>query len=222
MTKFAKNPIIAILGGTGSLGRGLAYRLAKSGYTVIIGSRDASCATLAAENIKRMQKNENVIGCENREAASASDIVVLTVPYAHQKATLKHVRDVIHGKILIDTTVSLRPPKVDCVQLPKEGSAGLIAQKLVGDVVDVVSAFQNIAANHLCSDDNILCDILVTANNVDAAEAVINIARDISLNAWYAGPILNSVATEAMTSLLISINKRYKLHGAGIVISHNQ
>jgi NADPH-dependent F420 reductase len=156
---------------------------------------------------------------ENRAAAEAGEIVVMTVPFAHQQATLAHVREAVQGKIFIDVTVALKPPKVGTVQLPAEGSAGVICQQTLGDEVKVVSAFQNIAAAHLDSDHKVKCDVLVTGNNKEARQVVIDLAQSIGLKAWHAGPIANSAATEALTSVLITLNRQYKIPGAGIVIT---
>ncbi len=130
------------------------------------------------------------------------------------------IRESVQGKIFIDVTVSLKPPKVATVQLPAEGSAGVIAQQTLGDNVRVVSAFQNIAAAHLNDEHEIHCDVLVTGDDVDARETVVQIAQAAGMKAWHAGPLANSAATEALTSVLIFMNKRYKIAGgAGITIT---
>ena len=155
---------------------------------------------------------------ENREAAETGDIVVLTVPAAHQISTLATVKDVLKGKILVDATVPLMPPKVGTVQLPNEGSAGKRAQELLGDDVMVVSAFQNIAADLMKTDVDIECDVLVSGNKKVARERVIQLAKDAGMQAWHAGPIDNAAAAEALTSILIQINKRYPISHSGIKI----
>jgi NADPH-dependent F420 reductase len=212
-------PVIAVLGGTGDLGGGLVYRWVKAGFDVIIGSRKEEAALEAVTKLKERVPAAQVRGMENAAAAKAGEIVVMTVPFAHQQATLAHIKDSVQAKIFIDVTVALNPPKVGTVQLPKEGSAGVICQQMLGDGVKVVSAFQNIAAAHLDSDDDVHCDVLVTGNDKDARQTVIDLAKAIGLKAWHAGPIANSAATEALTSVLITLNKQYKIPGAGIVIT---
>ncbi len=209
---------IAILGGTGALGTGLAVRWIRAGHAVIIGSRTAQKAIDAAAELKSQHQLSPKDATDNVSAAEAADIVVLTVPFAHQRSTLESVKPQLEGKILIDVTVPLVPPKVARVQLPPEGSAGIIAQNLLGDGVRVVSAFQNVPAALLPTDKEIDCDVLVTGNNVDAREIVIQLAADAGMTAYHAGPIDNSVAAEALTSALIIINKRYKTH-SGIRIT---
>ena len=123
------------------------------------------------------------------------------------------------GKVLIDVTVPLMPPKVGTVQLPEGGSAVVRAQALLGDEVDVVSAFQNVGAMHLQGDHGIACDVLVTGNKRAARDTVIKLVEALGLRGWHAGPLANSAAAEAMTSVLISINRHHKINGAGIVIT---
>lgn len=215
-----KNPVIAVIGGTGDLGTGLVFRWARAGYHVIVGSRKAESAVEAAAAMKARLPNSHVEGMENSAAATKADVVCMTVPFSHQQDTLAVIHSAVQGKIFIDVTVSLKPPKVGTVQLPPEGSAGVIAQKTLGENVRVVSAFQNIAAAHLNDEHDIHCDVLVTGDDVDAREVVVQLAKAAGMKAWHAGPIANSAATEALTSVLITLNKRYKIAGgAGIVIT---
>ena len=212
-------PTIAVLGGTGDLGSGLVYRWAKAGYDIIIGSRKEETALEATTAMLERLTGANIRGMENQAASEAADIVAMTVPFAHQASTLAHIKEAVQGKIFIDVTVALNPPKVGRVQLPPEGSAGMIAQETLGEDVQVVSAFQNIAAAHLDSDHKVDCDVLVTGNKKDARQVVIDLAAEAGLKAWHAGPINNSIATEALTSVLITLNKQYKIPGAGIVVT---
>jgi NADPH-dependent F420 reductase len=215
-----KKVAIAILGGTGQEGSALARRWAKAGHRVILGSRDAAKAAAAAEQIKTAVAGADISGAGNTEAAKAAEVVVLTVPYAAQRATVEQVRETLTGKILVDATVPLVPPKVARVQLPPEGSVVAAIQTLLGESVRVVSAFQNVSAHHL--EDlahEVDCDVLICGDDVTAREVVAQLAADIGLRAVHAGPIVNSAATEALTSLLISINLRYKIAGAGIRIT---
>lgn len=214
---------IAILGGTGALGTGLARRWAQAGYEVIIGSRSTEKAEAALADLQQVMSErgasvEQVKAMENLAAAEAADIVVLTVPFSHHTSTLESVKPALKGKILIDVTVPLVPPKVARVQLPASGSAGQAAQDLLGEDVRVVSAFQNVAAVHLQENNSLECDVLVAGDNVEARESVIKLVEAAGMRGYHAGPICNSAAAEALTSILIVINKRYKTH-AGIRIT---
>ncbi|MCC6478356.1 MAG: NADPH-dependent F420 reductase [Sphingomonadaceae bacterium] len=211
---------IAVLGGTGKEGGGLALRWAHKGHQVILGSRSAERAQEAAEAMNTVLGGNQVSGAANPDAAAAADIVVLAVPYAVQQLTVDEVRDHLDGKILIDVTVPLVPPKVSRVQLPEGGSAVEAVQKKLGDGVRVVSAFQNISAHHLTNlEEEIECDVLVCADDPAAADEVVALAEEIGLKAWNAGPLANSVVAEGLTSVLISLNRRYKVPGAGIRIT---
>ncbi|MEE2722022.1 MAG: NADPH-dependent F420 reductase [Pseudomonadota bacterium] len=206
-------PTIAVLGGTGAEGSGLAMRWAQAGYRVLIGSRSAEKAAEFAAEI-------GAEGMGNAEAAAGCDIAVLTVPYSAQRPTLSDLKDALQGKILVDVTVPLVPPKVMRVQLPEEGSAAQIAQTVLGDSVRVVSAFQNVSAGHLKDPDHLIdCDVLITGDDPDAREEVVRLATAAGLTAIEAGPLDNAVAAEALTSLLIWINRKYKSPGAGIRIT---
>jgi len=208
-----ERPVLAIVGGTGALGTGLATRFAAAGYPVVIGSREAAKAAASAAVIPTSR------GMENATAAAAGEIVVLTVPFASHEATLTAIREAVSGKILIDATVPLLPPKVATVQLPPEGSAAVAAQRLLGEGVRVVSAFHNVAAHKLTEGQQIDCDVLVCGNDRGARETVIALAAAIGLRGIDAGPLANSAAAEALTSVLIGINRRYKSDGAGIRIT---
>lgn len=210
---------IAILGGTGALGTGLAKRWSDSGYTVIVGSRTQEKAATAIENLLAANPDITVQAMENKAAADAADLVVLTVPYAHQISTLEYVQAELAGKILIDVTVPLMPPKVGTVQLPEGGSASAAAQAFLGDEVRVVSAFQNVAADLLQREVDIECDVLVAGNNKAARQTVIDLVSKASMTGWHAGPIANSAASEALTSIMIQLNRQFKGSHAGIKIT---
>jgi NADPH-dependent F420 reductase len=213
-------PVIAVLGGTGAEGGGLALRWAHAGYTVVIGSRSLDRAREGCAALNARLGREAIAYDTNRGAAARGEVVVLTVPYAAQQATVEEVREALAGKILIDTTVPLVPPKVARVQLPEGGSAVAAVQRMLGEQVRVVSAFQNVSA-HLLQDltHEVECDVLVCGDDIAARETVIGLARDIGLRGIHAGPIVNSAAAEALTSVLISINSRYKTDGAGLRIT---
>jgi NADPH-dependent F420 reductase len=210
---------IAILGGTGPQGSGLALRLARAGHEVTIGSRDARRATAtAAELSQRIGKP--ITGSDNRAAAAVCDIVLLTVPYAAQRETVTSVLDALRGKVLIDATVPLMPPKVGTVQLPQGRSAVAAIQDLLGESVRVVSAFQNVSSRHLNDvDHEVDCDVLVCGNDRSACDIATALCAQMGMRGFYAGGIENSAAAEALTSVLISINRRYKVPGAGIRIT---
>ena len=216
-------PVLAILGGTGDLGTGLARRWAQVGYEVIIGSRTQEKAEAAVADLREVMAERGVAeisvrAMENLAAAEAADIVTLTVPFSHHSSTLELVKKALHDKILIDVTVPLVPPKVARVQLPPQGSAGQIAQELLGEEVFVVSAFQNVAAAHLQEGSGLECDVLVTGNKKVAREAVIKLVEAAGMRGFHAGMINNAAAAEALTSVLITINKQYGCH-AGIKIT---
>lgn len=209
---------IAVLGGTGKEGGGLALRWAHAGHPVILGSRTAERAEEGAAAMREtLGASADVRGLANPDAAAAADIVVLSVPFAAQQTTVQEVSAHLQGKILIDVTVPLVPPKVSRVQLPNGGSAVEAVQTLLGDGVRVVSAFQNISAHHLTKlDEDVECDVLVCADDPAAAEEVVELAQEIGLTAWNAGPLCNSVVAEGLTSVLIALNRRYKVPGSGI------
>jgi hypothetical protein len=214
------HPILAILGGTGALGTGLGRRWANAGLDVIIGSRAREKAAAAVQSLKGRVPEGRLRAMENADAARAADVAVLTVPFAHHDSTLAGLADALQGKILVDATVPLVPPKVSRVQLPPEGSAAKAAQALLGDGVTVVSAFQNVAADKLAKEDGPLdCDVLVSGDKREARETVIGLAAAAGLKGWHAGPLDNSVAAEALTSVLIFMNRHYRLDGAGLRIT---
>jgi NADPH-dependent F420 reductase len=211
---------IAVLGGTGPQGMGLALRLAAAGHDVTIGSRQAERAQAAAAQLSQRLGGKAIAGAGNRAAAGAAEIVFLTVPYAAQQATVAEVRHELDGKTLVDATVPLVPPKVSVVQLPNGESAVAAVQQNLGAAVRVVSAFQNVSAQHLDDlDHEVDCDVLVCGDDQSARELVVGLCEDIGLRGIHAGPIRNSAAVEALTSVLIAINRRYKVAGAGIRIT---
>ncbi|GIS75768.1 MAG: F420-dependent NADP reductase [Gammaproteobacteria bacterium] len=206
--------LISLLGGTGDLGTGLATRLLKAGYKVIIGSRTLEKAQHAERSL-----GKNTKGLLNKDAALQGEIIILTVPFAHQRGIVEECKTELKGKLFIDTTVPLMPPKVATVQLPSEGSAAEIAQNILGDDVRVVSAFQNISAELLQSDKEIDCDVLVCGNKKEWRQEVIDLVNTLGMKGWHAGMLPNSAAVEAMTSVLISINKHHAISHSGIKVT---
>jgi 8-hydroxy-5-deazaflavin:NADPH oxidoreductase len=207
-------PTIAILGGTGDLGSGLAKCWLAAGYKVILGSRSAEKAKRIASNLAG-----DAAGDDNIGAARAADIVVVAVPFSSHNATLTEVKDVVQGKIVVDAAVPLVPPKVFVVQLPAAGSAAQMAQELLGPDVRVVSAFHNVGATKLHQGGRVDCDVLVFSDDRAARETVIGLANEVATAGIDGGVLANSAAAEALTSVLIGINRRYKVPGAGIRIT---
>ena len=217
-TQSSSKQSIAILGGTGDLGTGLAIRWARAGHEIVIGSRTQTKAEAAVAALHEISPETPARALENPAAAEAGEVVVLTVPFAHQLTTLETVRSGLQGKILIDTSVPLVPPAVGRVQLPQGGSAGRRAQDFLGDAVQVVSAFQNVAAHLLQTDAQIECDVLVAGNKPEARQRVIDLIADAGMSGYHAGPIDNAAAAEALTSVLIQINRRHEISHSGIRI----
>lgn len=214
---------IAVLGGTGKEGKGLAYRWAKAGYRVLIGSRYSEKAvTVASEIMELLEGESSIVGTTNQEAASQADIAVMTVPYAGHRELLESVKDALNGKLVIDTTVPLVPPKVSKVQMPPAGSAAQEAREILGENTEVVAAFQNISYEHLLTDEEVECDVLVTGSSKKARQEVLRLVEAAGLVGWDAGPIENSVVVEGLTSVLININKQYGSTHAGIKITGAQ
>lgn len=210
---------IAIIGGTGALGSALAVRLARADCAIWIGSRDAAKAEAAAREISAANPGVSVAGAGLADAAREADVCFLTVPYAAHADTIDQIREAAAGKIVVDTTVPLRPPKVGTVQLPAAGAAAVEAAQRLGEAVRVVSALQNIGAEKLAGGGSIDADVLVAGDDADAVEEVRALLDLIGLRSWHVGPLANSAAAEAMTSVLIQINRRYKLSQAGLRIT---
>ncbi len=213
---------IAILGGTGKEGSGLALRWANAGHQVIIGSRDAEKAARVAEelNLALGDAGGGITGAGNLEAAQAGEVVVLTVPYAAHAATLESARAALAGKVLIDVTVPMNPADITRVSVPAGGSATQEAQALLGDGVKVVAAFQNISFTHLKKLDSAIdCDVLVCGNDAGAKQTALQLIQDAGMRGFDAGPVENAIVVEGLTSVLLAINKRHKIKGAGIRIT---
>jgi NADPH-dependent F420 reductase len=217
-------PVLAVIGGSGAEGSGLAVRWAKAGHLVLIGSRTADKAQAAAQKLNALlgvgPGGGTIEGLDNLTAATRAEIVILTVPYAGQLPTLRELKPALAGKILVDVTVPLVPPRVARVQLPDGGSAVEIGQKELGPEVRVVSAFQNVSAHHLMDLDHAVdCDVLVTGDDKDAREVVVGLVEALGMRGLHAGVLANSAAAEALTSVLVFMNRHYKSPGAGIRIT---
>jgi 8-hydroxy-5-deazaflavin:NADPH oxidoreductase len=211
-------PIIAILGGTGKEGSGLALRWASAGCPIIIGSRSLEKAQAAAADLNNRLGNLLISGMTNEEAAKRAEICVLTVvPAAHQE-TLINLKDILSGKIVVDATarVDYKDPKP-----PVPPSAGRIAQDVLGKEARVVAAFQNVPASVLKRNPSqpLDTDVLVCSDDPAAAEAVIHLAELGGMRGYYAGSLDNAVVVEGLTSILISLNKHYNIKTASIGIT---
>jgi hypothetical protein len=209
---------LGMIGGTGKEGQGLAYRWARSGYPVIIGSRNEPKALAAAAALNERLGEGVVRGMDNAAAVRACDIAVLTVPYSAHRDTLEGLKMLLTGKVLIDVTNPAVPPRLSEVNLPAAGSAAVEAQQILGGEVDVVSAFQNISHELLLGDEGGTCDVLVSGDSKAAKQQVLQLVEALGLTGWDAGVLKNAVVAESLTSILIGINRRYKLKGAGIRI----
>ena len=215
---------IAVLGGTGKEGSGLATRWAQYGYDVIIGSRsEEKAVTRAAElraAIPAASMAGDIRGMANLDAAHAAEHAILTVPYDAHQATLTGLAASLHGKILIDVTVPLRPPKVRAVHLPPGQAAALEAQALLGGEVRVVAAFQNVSSEELGEGEHMVdCDVLVCSDDRKARDFAIELAAAAGMRGIDAGVLSNAIAVESLTPVLLHINRRYKVRGAGIRIT---
>ena len=206
---------IAVIGGTGHLGKGIARRLAKGGHQVSIGSRTSEKAQTIAAELSGQIGRELGHGA-NEDVAAGKDVVIVTVPHESQGATLAQIKDKVGAAIVVDTTVPLVPPKVMRVQLPAAGSAAAEAREHLGPDVRLVTAFHNVAAHILDSDAKVECDVLVFSDDVDARNVVSGLCADMDLRGLSGGALVNSAAAEALTSILIYMNKTYKADGAGI------
>jgi NADPH-dependent F420 reductase len=220
MSNQPTQPTLAILGGTGREGKGLAYRWVRAGYQVWIGSRSIEKARLVASELNTLLKDKiPVEGVSNLVAAQVADIVVLTVPYSAHRVTLEEVREALKGKILIDVTVPLAPPNVTRVRMPPAGSAAQEACEILGEKVRVTSAFQNISHEYLMNNASINCDVLVTGTSENARSETLKLVAAAGLTGWDAGPVENSAVVEGLTSVLIGLNRRYGSKSAGIRIA---
>jgi NADPH-dependent F420 reductase len=206
---------LALVGGTGKIGPGLAMRWARAGYRVIIGSRKAEKAQGIAAELNEALGIESIQGMENNEAVTNADIAVLTVKQDAHEATVKSLRDVLRGKIVVDTTsrVDFRDP-----QPPEPPSAARYAQEQIGPEARVVAAFQTVPAHRLKEDveQPLDMDVLVCADDVDAAEEVIKLVVGAGLNGYFAGDLDNAVVVEGLTAILIAMNQHYGTKKASI------
>ncbi len=206
---------IAVVGGTGHLGKGIARRLARAGHDVTIGSRAAEKAQAIAKAMDSELGLTLGFGA-NSDVVAGKDVVIVTVPYESQEATLRQIAPHVGRAIVVDTTVPLVPPKVMRVQLPAAGSAAMEAREHLGPDVRLVTAFHNVAAHILDSEDKVQCDVLVFSDDIEARKVIVGLVGEMGLRGLAGGGLANSAAAEAMTSILIYMNKNYGADGAGI------
>jgi 8-hydroxy-5-deazaflavin:NADPH oxidoreductase len=212
--------ILAVIGGTGKEGKGLAFRWANAGYRVIIGSRlPEKAQTTAAELTKLLLDKTKITGMSNLSAVQQADLVVLTVPYAAHRETLEAIKAEMRGKILVDVTVPINPLKAYKVQMPPAGSAAQEAHEILGEGVEVASAFQNISYEHLLQEEPVECDVLVTGTSKEVRSETLKLVTAAGFIGWDAGPIENSAVVEGLTSILIGLNKKYGSKSVGIRIT---
>ena len=209
---------IGIIGGSGALGSALAHRFIKESFEVTIGSRSPE------KVISKISESDKDLGLQNlkiqeiAQTASESELIFLTVPFAAHQKTVQVIQPYVQGKIVVDTTVPLVPPKVARVQLPDTGCVARKTQEILGNDVYVVSALHNVAATALAKSETLDGEVMVFGNNKEARETVIQLISKISLKGWHCGSIDNAVVAESLTSVLIFMNKFYNFKGSGIKI----
>ena len=212
-------PIIAIVGGTGKEGKGLALRWAKAGYKVIIGSRDYERAEKVKNELNVLLNNPVIYADTNESAVEKAEVIVITVPYGAHRSILESLKERLRRKVIVDVTVPLIPPEITKVQMPVDGSASLEALKILGSESRIISAFQNISYDLLMNNEEILCDVFVCGTDQEARMIGLTLVKDAGLTGWDAGPLENSVIAEGLTSILIGLNKRHGSKSAGIKIT---
>ncbi|MBI3031823.1 MAG: NADPH-dependent F420 reductase [Candidatus Rokubacteria bacterium] len=210
---------IAILGGTGPEGAGLALRWALAGHEVIIGSRQAERARATAAELSARAKGATISGRANREAAEASQVVVLALPAAGLAATLPGVKDACRGKTVVSTVVPLTFGGPRLHTPPPAGSAAEEAQTLLGPEVKVVAAFHHIAAHELASEHPIDCDLLICGEDAAGKATVADLGKSMGLRVLDVGPLSNAGPIEGITAVLATLNRRYKIKNSGIKIT---
>jgi NADPH-dependent F420 reductase len=211
---------LGIVGGTGKLGSGLAVRWGRAGHAIAIGSRDPARARAHATELAKRGHGE-FQGGDNAWAAGYGEVVVLTVPYHSHEETLRAIQSEVVGKVLIDVTVPLKPPKVSQVHLPPGRAAALEAQNLLGEATPVAAALHHVSAAHLEDPSKrIDCDVLVVSDHSHAKETTLALVSDLGVRGLDGGPLVNAIALESLTPVLIHLNRTYQSPGAGIVFTH--
>jgi 8-hydroxy-5-deazaflavin:NADPH oxidoreductase len=205
---------IAIVGGTGREGRGLAMRWARAGHQVWIGSREPERARERARELVA-EGYGPVQGGDNLWAAEQAEVVLVSVPYAAHADTLRGLRPIVQGRIVIDITVPLAPPKVSQVHLPIGQAAALEAQAILGPDVRLVATLHHVSSSQLGDPDcKLEADTLVCSDDPGARAIAIGLVNDLGLRGLDAGPLRNAIALESLTPVLLHLNKHYKGMGA--------
>ncbi len=213
---------IAILGGTGAEGTGLANRLARAGEDVVIGSRDAARAKEMAQRLRgEIGGSARIEGMDNTAAAAQCEVAFLTIPFSGQAALLKQLKSVWKpGTVVIDTTVPLMasvggsPMRMLGVW---QGSAAEAAAELLPAGVSIAAAFHNLSAELLAGDAPVECDVIVCSDDDKAKQVAMELAHKIpGVRALNGGKLEQARVVESVTSLLIGLNIRYKVHSAGV------
>jgi NADPH-dependent F420 reductase len=208
---------IAVVGGTGKEGSGMALRWAKAGHRVFIGSRDAPRAQAKAAELTTLLSatggtpGENIQGGDNAWAVAQAEAVVLSVPYAAHRQTLESLKTGLAARVVIDVTVPLKPPQVRRVHLPEGLAAALEAQAIVGPSIPVVATLHHVSSAHLMDLDHALdCDVLACSDDAKALELTLGLIRDLGARAFDAGVLANAIALESLTPVLLHLNRHYK------------
>ena len=209
---------IGIIGGSGSLGFALSNRLIKESFKVMIGSRSPEKVISKIGEIDKDLDVQNLKVQGIGQTARESELIFLTVPFSAHHKTVLEIKPFVQGKIVVDTTVPLVPPKVARVQLPDSGCVARMTQEILGNDVHVVSALHNVAATELAKSQTTDVEVMVFGNNKEARETVIQLISKISLKGWHCGSIDNAVVAESLTPVLIFMNKFYNFNGSGIKI----
>lgn len=210
---------IAIIGGTGKEGAGLAIRWAAAGHEIIIGSRDAGRASAKAAELRAQTGSAAIAGESNRDAASLGSVIVLAVPWTGLDATLPELREACRGKIVISAVVPLTFGGPRLFTPPPAGSAAEDAQRLLGEEARVVAAFHHVAAHELAELGELDSDLLLCGADGDAKRVTTELGASLGLRAIDVGPLSNSGPLEGLTAILATINRRYKIKSSGIKIT---
>jgi NADPH-dependent F420 reductase len=211
-------PTLAILGGTGKEGPGLALRWANAGYRIIIGSRYEEKARDTAQSLNEKLGIDTIQGLQNNEAARDADICILTVVHTAHQTAIESLQEDLQGKILVDATarVDFRNPNP-----PAPPSAARLAQDRLGSQTRVVAAFQNVPAHLLKKKlgESLEADVLVCSDDETAAQEVMKLAQDAGMSAYFAGNLDNAIVIEGLTAIAISLNKHYGIKTASIAVT---
>jgi NADPH-dependent F420 reductase len=212
-------PVLAVVGGTGKEGSAIAKRFANAGIRTLIGSRDALRAQNTANTINASLGTKFAEGYSNCEAASKAEVIALVLPYHCILGMCEELKDCVQGKIVINIASSLDPEKKSRAKINPKGSITKEIQDYYGETTKVVAAFQNVSPEQLEKfDEKIETDVLVAGADREARNTVIEMIKQIGVDAFDAGAIQNAVVVETLTAALIAINIRYKVRGAGIRI----